>query len=86
MKYQGLDLNEWIDKGRNCGAITNVLTVIWAYCIAESEALRWIASIVTGDTPEREALSSLQGDWEQHIMLAEIDWYSQRPQSPSPDA
>lgn len=84
MDYQGLDLNEWIDKGRANGTISNVLTVIWAYCIPEIDALQWVAAIVTGETPEREALSSLQNDWEQHIMLAEIDWYSQRPPSLPP--
>ncbi|MCD4686256.1 MAG: hypothetical protein K8S97_10005 [Anaerolineae bacterium] len=82
MKYQDLDLNAWIDRGRSNGTIKNVLTVIWAYCIDEAEALRWVASIVTGETPEREALTSLQDDWHQNIVLAEIDWYSQRPNAP----
>lgn len=83
MKYQDMDLNEWIDRGRSNGTIKHVLTVIWAYCIEESEALGWIASIVTGRTPEREALTSLENDWQQHLKLAEIDWYSQRPIAPS---
>lgn len=76
MRYQGLTLREWIEKGRTNGTIEDVLTVIWAYRIPETEALAWVACIVSGETNEREALTELRNDEKTHELLAEIDWYS----------
>ena len=84
MEYQGLTLHEWIARGRNSGAIKDVLTVIWAYCIDEAEALRWVAAIANGKNPERDALATIKSDLKQHYLLAEIDWCSLlRPPGPS---
>lgn len=62
MIYQNLKLHEWIDKGRANGTIGDVVTVIWAYCMDEPTALKWIAAIVSGQMSEHDALGALQPD------------------------
>lgn len=76
MQYQGLTLEQWIERGRAYGTIEDVLTVIWAYHIPEMDALAWVACIVSGETNEYEALTQLREDEKTRAVLAEIDWYS----------
>lgn len=54
--YQNLRLHEWIERGRESGSITDVNTVLLAYCMDEHDALAWIADIVDGRTSETDAL------------------------------
>jgi hypothetical protein len=54
--YQNLKLHEWITAGQQNGKIRDIQTVILAYCMDETEALVWVADIVTGKTTENEAL------------------------------
>ncbi|MBI5961479.1 MAG: hypothetical protein HY866_22255 [Chloroflexi bacterium] len=54
--YQNLKLYEWIDLGRENGQISDIQTVILAYCMDEREAMAWIADIVKGLTSEQDAL------------------------------
>ena len=77
MVYSGLTLEGWIALGRETGKVKDVLTVIWAYCLDEPEALAWISAIVTGETTERVALTSIKKDNRYTAyMLADIDWVS----------
>jgi hypothetical protein len=59
MGYEGLTLQEWIEQGRQNGAIQDVVTVIYAYWMEDADALDWIAPIVTGEISENEALAEL---------------------------
>ena len=77
MVYSGLTLEGWIALGRETGKVKDVLTVIWAYCLDEPEAVAWISAIVTGETTERAALTSINKDMcYTAYMLANIDWVS----------
>ncbi len=61
VKYQGLSLAEWIARGRANGTIADTLMVVWAYCMDEDEALRWITAIVGGELNEQVALTRIRG-------------------------
>ncbi len=75
MVYSGLTREGWIALGRETGKIKDVLTVIWTYCLDEPEALAWISAIVTGETTERAALTSINHDiCYTAYLLANIDW------------
>lgn len=54
--YQNLRLHEWIALGRESGRISNVNTVLLAYCMDERDAMPWIADIVNGKTTESKAI------------------------------
>lgn len=54
--YQNLRLHDWIAQGKETGTISDVRTVVLAYCMDEHEAMAWIADIVKGHTSESEAL------------------------------
>ena len=62
MTYEGLELHEWIARGRENGTIAHVSTVIGAYCLDEPRALTRIARIVKGEMAEPEALTGRRSD------------------------
>ena len=53
------NLQEWINQGRRNGTIRSVMTVVWAYRLEETRAIKWIASIVRGEVSEADARLSL---------------------------
>jgi hypothetical protein len=76
MVYSGMALDGWIALGRETGSIKDVLTIMWAYCLEEPDALEWVGAIVTGKITERAALAALKNDKYTSYLLAKIDWLS----------
>jgi hypothetical protein len=83
MTHEKLKLHEWIERGRTSGAIREISTVIWAYCMDEPQALRWIAAIVSGHIEEDAALANMDVELCVDEVLGDLDWSQMASSTPS---